>query len=258
MPSSRTPKQRSSSGSPARFDGAHGGRVDRFVSTDVSEDAAELVVQDAYWLRVSWRLTARTLSRAEKAFGKAWQRAIPVIRIRGLAAGESAGREPVSERDVIVPGDAAEWFVECPAESFVDAQVGYLSEGGEGRFFPMAVAETVATRAQTAPTIAPDAGLPDDVLAELQQLRTGRAKFTFDIEAEIVLRGRTSPGAEIGVGEDVLKADGQGDFEYRRPLENGRTVLPIEARSEAGHDSRSGVASTDFNLRILEANDHEE
>lgn len=264
---SQTRKQSTDAGHPVskgesadtnRVDSAHRDRTSRFpASTDGPVDKLEVAVLDAYWARVSWLLTESTLRRAEKAFGREWPKARPAMRIRGLVAGDSSAHAVEQESIIPVPGDAREWFVDCPSEPFIDAQIGYAAfepDGQflDGRFFVLATAEPLATRAVTAPTIQPEHALPDDVLAELQQMREGGIGFSLSVEATLLLEGQTTAGALIGIGEEVLNADASGKFAYRFALENGRTVLPIEAESAARSEKRSGVVSADFNLRILD------
>ena len=93
------------------------------------------------------------------------------------------------------------------------------------------------------------------MIAELQRLRTGGPPFSLTVSAELALTGRTAPGAEICIGERIVVADSDGKFEFKQTLENGRTVLPIDAHSTTSSESRSGVASADFNLRILDDSD---
>lgn len=267
MPSSRTSTKASRSANTAddsvvgraagnRVDRPHRSSPDRFVATSTTSlDLAEVLVLDAYWIRVSWALTAQTLARAEKAFGRNWHRARPIVRVVGLSEGETEAREVEVAADVPVAGDTREWFVRCPSGTAVEAQIGYVTEGEDGRFFALAESEAVPLRSVTAPTISPDSGLSDEVMAELQRLRTGSAPFSLVLEAELVLNGQTAPGADVCIGETTVVADSDGCFSYRQSLENGRTVLPIDARSSDGKESRAGVASADFNLRILRDDD---
>lgn len=260
-------------GDDSRVDSPHSTSQSRFTVTATnSKDSATVSVLGPYWIQASWKLTAQTLSRAEKAFGRKWSHARPVLRVFGLSESDTTARDIESQTDIPIPGDAREWFAACPSGTNVEVQVGYLSDEPDGRFFPLAVSDPVATRSSSGPTIAPDisfdddkadnredssgriadSGLPDEVIAELQRLRTGAARFSLSIEAELRLTGSTGPGANICIGEATVAADSEGRFEYRHALENGRTVLPIDAQSSNGKESRAGVASADFNLRVLE------
>lgn len=237
----------------SRVDGPHETRPTRFVaSTKSGSDRATVTVLDQYWIRIGWELSEQTLTRAEKAFGRNWSKARPVVRICGVGAGETSAHEVESSSDVEVPGDAREWFVACPDSVEVEAHIGYLSDGPDGRFFSLAVSEPVSTRQGHSPTLAPEAGLPDEVIAELQRMRTGSEPFTLAVSADLVIFGKTSPGATVSIGDASVVADSGGRFEHRHELENGRTVLPLDARSSCGKESRSGVVSTDFNMRVLE------
>jgi hypothetical protein len=49
------------------------------------------------------------------------------------------------------------------------------------------------------------------------------------MHAEITLRGRAEPGGCLRIGDQTIRADGNGDFEHRLVLDGARREVSIRA-----------------------------
>lgn len=53
---------------------------------------------------------------------------------------------------------------------------------------------------------------------------------------EIQVVGRTAPGAVVTINDQIIVADGKGNFEIQLSLESGFQVIEIEASNSLGED----------------------
>ena len=208
---------------------------------DAAGDSLTLAAAGPGWWRAEWSLTAETLRRAEKAAG----RAEPVLRLYPPGEPDDAHETPVE-------GPANTWFARVEAESPLRAALALRPVDG-GRPHVLVKSRTAAEAVASAGPLPP---LPEEVFGEIDRLREDEP-FEFALAADLRLRGHAPPGTRVEAGPAAGKADASGAFAVVVPLEVGRNVLPLEARTAAGAVRRTGFASADFNLRVLEPDDED-
>ena len=210
-------------------------------ASSATEDRLSLTSAAPGWWRVEWSLTAATLRRGQKAVG------LHRAAVRLLATG---GGDPICEEPVGGPGHV--WFVRCEAAGPLRASLVLLPTGG-GRHFSLAKSRPAASSWRPTGHLPP---LPEEVVDEISRLHAGE-DFPFHIAATLSLHGRAPAGSKVIAGETPVTADADGQFDVRLPMETGRAVFPLEVRSPGGVLRRTGVASSDFNLRVMQPTDEE-
>jgi hypothetical protein len=76
---------------------------------------------------------------------------------------------------------------------------------------------------------APPTALPASLF-----LKVGALAATQTNQAATTVRGKTSPGAVVRIGDHVAPADASGSFEVKVPLQEGRNELHVEVVDAAG------------------------
>ena len=219
--------------------------------------------QGPHWIAASWRLTAGILDRAEASLGKDWHLARPVLRVFDVNPRENASPSKCCVQSIALHGGVDHWFVPIADPKRVyELQIGY--ETAKGRFF--ALARSTAVRLP-APGSA-QARKYDEQRIELAQRQAesnhrfpirGAAGFRFsegvtlEIDADLLIVGKTSPHAKLNCQEEKVPVDRDGAFEVRLALEEGRHVIPLEAFSPDGCQSRTLILAIERNTKTLEA-----
>jgi uncharacterized protein len=254
-----------------------------------SRDRLVVMVRGPFWLHATWDLTPAGVQRAQAALGQDWHSAKPVLRLIQLSSsGSSTSSERVA-RDIPIHGGVKNWFIDVnkPPQTY-RVEIGYLSE--RGKFFCLARSNTVTTPpAQVGDSldthwgdIALDVekiyalsggGESSSDLQELFEEKTHRPlsnlatnghaaidgilaphkNFKVEIEAEIVLRGSSMPGATINVQGEPIKVHPDGSFSVRMDFPNRRQVIPIVATSKDGVQHRTVVLAIERNTKAMEA-----
>lgn len=80
-----------------------------------------------------------------------------------------------------------------------------------------------------------------------------RRNFRFEVDAEIVVKGVASPGAQIRVKEETVRVDANGAFAIRFRLPERRHVFPVVATSADGVETQTIVLAVDRNTKTLES-----
>jgi uncharacterized protein len=229
----------------------------------------QLIVEevDERWLRARWVLSERILDRARVALGTEWPRAVPVLRVYDMTERNgTADRVFVKDEEIREPMD--DWYlpVEHTGLSF-RVELGYRTP--QGTFFVLARSARVRTP-QLAGTwgakrhdgIARDArgtttavnGQPPD--APLLARRTNGADAgnepVFEVDADIVVHGRTHPRAHLTLLGKPLQPHPDGTFAVRMSLEDGRQVIPVVCVSANGCTQRTMVLAIERNTKHLD------
>ena len=213
------------------------------LTADSSTDDDRVTLQAAGpgWWRVEWSVSAATLQRAEKAVGVSQ----PVVRLFSGGGADAVQEEPVA-------GPGRLWFVRCDVAGALRASLVLVPVGG-GRHFTIAKSKPAAASSAPVGALPP---LPDEVRGEIDRLHDGE-EFEFAIAAGLRLHGRATPGTRVTAGEAKATSDDFGRFEVTVPIETGRALLPLEVRTAAGSLRHTGVASADFNLRVMTPSEDE-
>jgi uncharacterized protein len=271
-------------------DGAQGGRA-------VEKDRIVLLVRDAYWLQACWDLTRASIERARAAMAEHWHAAKPMLRVFQVDRGATTSAAERVVRDIEIHGGVRNWYIDVtsPPQSF-RAEVGYLaangrfyslarsntvttplpgaSEGIDGhwkdvaedyeRIYAMSggyneertsadLQELFEERLQR-PMGSP-VGARFGVGAE--RLLNRNREFQFEIDAEMIVMGRTKPHSHVTLAGEPVKLRDDGSFAVRLSLPDRRQVLPIVASSSDGVEQRTIVLAVERNTKAMEPVIHE-
>ena len=261
-----------------------------------TKDRIVVVVRDPYWLHAYWELTHQSVQRAEAALGQDWHGAKPILRINDVSSQDTTSTAEGVVRDVEIHGGCNNWYIDVPQPpKSYRVDVGYISK--RGQFYVLARSNVVTTpKAGQSDTLDenwsdvdskqadrlyamssgfdPSAG---DTLAlkEFFEERLRRpmhapalssapsaprpkdGKFFFHIDAEMIVFGRTQPGARVTIQGEPVKLRPDGTFTMRYSFPDGRQILPAVSESADGAEERKVVLSVERNTRELEALIHE-
>jgi hypothetical protein len=82
-------------------------------------------------------------------------------------------------------------------------------------------------------------------------------KFFFVIDAELIVFGRTEPGARVTLQGEPVKLRPDGTFTMRYSLPDGRQIIPAIAASADGVEERTIVLAVERNTKELEPMIHD-
>ncbi|MDA7978272.1 MAG: DUF4912 domain-containing protein [Pirellulales bacterium] len=254
------------------------------------EDRLVVMVRDSYWLHVYWELSPQGVARAEAALGQEWHGARPVLRLSKVTSDGSRNSTDAVIKHIAIHGGVNHWYVNVddPPQSY-RLDIGYLAESG--RMFVLARSNTVTTpEAGVADSldenwsdVARDAEKvfamsgghsTNGASGELKQLMEerlrrpmsapvfpdrlqvhrgdGERQFEFEIDAEMIVYGRTTPGARVTLAGDPVKLRNDGTFTVRFNLPNCRQVIPAVADSSDGVERRTVVLAVERNTKSME------
>lgn len=250
-------------------------------------DRLVAMVRDPYWLHAYWELSRQSIDRARAALGQFWHGARPTLRLLEVSRDGTTSNVRKVVRDVEIHGSVNNWYidVDAPPRSF-QMEIGYLAPGG--RFTCLARSNTVTTPAVgsvkpngnwTQPEEDFDrifalsggySGEGDhsdlkDLLGErlrcpltgqfsVPAARTelGRRNFDFEVDAELVVFGVTSPDARVTLKGEPVALDADGSFQIRLNLPERRQVIPVVASSGDGVEQRTIVLAVERNTKVME------
>jgi hypothetical protein len=261
-----------------------------------AKDRIILAVNDPYWLHVMWDLSAHSVQRAEAALKQDWYGAQLIIRLSDVTSQDTTSTSETPIRDIPVTGDGRNWYINVPQpprQYRVD--IGYLSR--RGGFFVLA-RSNVVTPPKAGSSEALDAGWEKDpkkaerIMAmstgfespthpELkavfeERLRrplgapketafgTGATppgslkKFFFDIDAKLIVFGRTDPTAHLTLGNDPIDLAPNGTFLMEFSLPDSRQIIPAVATSADGVEERTIVLAVERNTKYLDPMIHDQ
>ena len=98
-------------------------------------------------------------------------------------------------------------------------------------------------RPMTAPTIPTAAAMP---------VKSKDGKFFFSMDAEMIVFGRTLPGAKVRIQGEPVKLRPDGTFTMRYSFPDGRQILPAIAETADGLEERKIVLAVERNTKELE------
>lgn len=260
------------------------------------KDRVVLIVRDAYWLQADWEITRAAVERVRVAMNEKWHTAQPVLRLMSVGdAASNRAEQPI--RDIPIHGGVNSWFIDVdnpPARFRV--HIGYLAEND--RFYPLCRSNIVDTpkpdavhrldrqwrdiaedyeriyslsggyevnsssdlkevfeeRLQRPMPSHRDDTLGSDTDAALDRHRA----LPFDVDAELIVYGRTVPGATVLLSGEPVKLRSDGTFTVRVAMPDKRQVLPIIAQSRDGMKQRTTVIAVERNTKVMEAVDRDQ
>ena len=260
---------------------------DRTRADEPHSDRVVLLVRDSYWLQASWEITRSSVRRAQSALAERWHTATPTLRL--LSVGEETSNGESIERDVRVHGGVNNWYIDVddPPSRF-RVMVGYLTDNGE--FYSLCRSNVVETPrpgecerldehwrdiAEDYERIYSLSGGYETNGGDLKEMfeerlhRTmplrgehGRtvadpallrqSELPFEVDAELIVFGKTSPGASVMVAGRPVKLQADGSFTVRMKLPDKRQVLPVTAESRDGLRQRTTVVAVERNTKVME------
>jgi hypothetical protein len=261
-----------------------------------TKDRIVLMVPDPFWLHTYWELSYQSVQRAEVALGQDWLGAKPIIRLFDVTSQDTTSTSETPLRDILIHGGCSHWYIDIPQPPrSYRADIGYLSR--RGQFYVLARSNVVtppkagASEAIEEPAWAADiddksaerilamstgfeqSGGPPQ-LKELfdEQFRkplkdaafgTGATlpgklkKFFFDLEAELIVSGRSDPSASVTLQNEPVKLRPDGTFTMRFSLPDSRQIIPAVATSADGMEERTIVLAVERNTKHLDPMIHD-
>ncbi|MCD0461533.1 DUF4912 domain-containing protein [Roseiconus lacunae] len=260
-------------------------------SNEPHRDRVILMVRDSYWLQATWEITRASVSRAESSLAERWHTATPVLRVMSVEDVSNNCAETV-HRDIPIHGGVDTWYIDVqdPPTRFRVA-VGYLTS--DDQFHSLCRSNIVETPSpgdcerldEHWHEIADDyeriyslsGGYENDSsdLKEIFEERLHRSmpsrngssqsaadptllrqsKLPFEVDAELIVFGKTSAGSSVSLGGRPVKLQSDGTFTVRMKLPDKRQVLPVTAESRDGMRQRTTVIAVERNTKVLEAVD---
>ncbi|HVL15309.1 MAG TPA: DUF4912 domain-containing protein, partial [Gemmata sp.] len=260
------------------------------------KDRIILAVNDPYWLHVMWDLSPQSTQRAEAALKQDWYGAKLVIRLSDVTSQDTTSTSETPIRDIPVEGDGRNWYINVsqPPRQY-RADIGYLSRRGD--FFPIA-RSNVVTPPKAGSAEALDAGWEKDPkkvekivamssgfesagsseLKAIYERKLNRPigppketgfgpgatlpgslkKFFFDIDARLIVMGRTDPTAHVTLGNDPIDLQPNGTFVMEFSLPDSRQIIPAVATSADGVEERTIVLAVERNTKYLDPMIHDQ
>jgi hypothetical protein len=268
----------------------------RPLSGPPAKDRIILAVNDPYWLHVMWDLSSSSIQRAEAALKQDWYGAKLILRLSDVTSGDTTSTSETPIRDIPVESDGRNWYINVPQpprQYRVD--IGYLSRRGD--FFPIA-RSNVVTPPKAGSAEALDAGWEKDPkkaeriaamstgfesashpeLKALFEERLRRPlgapkeaafgtgatlpgnvkKFFFEIDAKLIVLGRTDPNAHLTLGNDPVDLHPDGTFMMSFSLPDSRQIIPAVATSADGVEERTIVLAIERNTKYLDPMIHDQ
>ncbi len=95
-----------------------------------------------------------------------------------------------------------------------------------------------------------------DVLSQFGSGAEGGLKrnkqFHFNVEAELIVFGDTTPDAHVNIAGEPVKVRHDGTFSLRMQFPDKRQVLRVSAKSRDGVEEQTVVIAVERNTKIME------
>ncbi len=256
------------------------------------KDRLVLMVRDPFWLHVCWEVTRQSVERARAAMAEHWHTAQPTLRLMEVETGTTTSTAESAVRHITIHGGVKNWYIDVktPPKSF-RVDLGYQSSNGKffviGRSnvvtTPLpgssdAIDENWTDIAENYEKIYAQSGgsTEDGSPGELQELFEERLRrpmgaplvtrygvgaermlgrmndFQFDVDAEMIIYGTTTPTAHVQLSGEPVKIREDGSFTVRMSMPDRRQVIPIVAASSDGIEQRTIVLAIERNTKVME------
>ncbi len=256
------------------------------------KDRLVVMVRDAYWLHAYWELTRQSVERARVALGQHWHAARPVLRVSEITSDGTTSTARKIVRNIEIHGGVNNWYVDVrdPPKSY-QLDIGYLASDGRFLGLTRSNVVTTPQSGSTEAVdgnwseVAEDfdriyalsggydnrGGNGDlkDLFEErlrrpmgspmvtrfgmgAQAMGENRRKFTFDVDAELIVYGVVNPDAHVTLKGEPIRLQSDGTFSVRFNLPERRHVLPVVASSHDGVEQRTIVLAVERNTKVME------
>ncbi len=255
-------------------------------------DRIVLLVRDSYWLQAHWNVNRQSVKRAEAALAEHWHTAHPMLRLLQVDSGHTTSTSERVAREIEVHGGVTNWYIDVhsPPQSY-RVELGYKAANGKyfslcrsnavstpAPDSSDAIDENWTDVAENYERVFALSGgyTEDNNSGELQELFEERLRrpmhnplasqfgggaervlnkhrdLEFQVDAEMILYGRTKSDARVTLGGEPVKLRTDGQFTVRMPLPDKRQVLPVVASSADGVEQRTIVIAVERNTKVLE------
>lgn len=234
------------------------------VANVTQPDELMLAARGPYWLRASWNQLARGRKRAEAALRGEWFRSKFVLRLVDLTAEEETNKQIQLLRQIELPAGVRQWYFEVPGASRrYCAEIGFATD--RGRFVLVARSKefeanppAVVHASKSRPVNLPHRnGVKKSVGGKSRPTKSPH-ELDLTLEAELVLRGRATPGSKVTIQDVPIRLKDDGRFAVRYMLDEGRHVIPTMARTLDGLKRRLIVLGIERNTRFVETDEFAE
>lgn len=263
-----------------------------------TKDRILLMVPDPYWLHAYWELTTQSVQRAEAALKQDWHGAKPVIRLFDVTSQDTTSTSETPVRDIFIQAGCNNWYIDVPQPPRTyRADIGYMSRRGEffvlarsNQVTPPKAGSTEAidvgwtdldskkaerilamsTGFETAegdPELKryleeklrrPMGGPKDTAFGTGASLPGSVKKFFFELDAKLVVLGKTDPTAHVTLQNEPVKLAADGTFVMWFSLPDSRQIIPAVATSVDGVEERTIVLAVERNTKHLDPMIHDQ
>ncbi|MFO0381593.1 MAG: DUF4912 domain-containing protein [Pirellula sp.] len=256
------------------------------------KDRLVLMVRDAFWLHAHWDITRHSVDRARVSIAENWHTAKPILRLIKIDDMATTSNAETVYRDIEIHGGVRNWYVEIetPGAAF-QVLMGYLTSNGRFYELARSNMVTMpqpgskdvmddhwSEIAKNAEKIFALSGgyseesnsgdlkevfeerlkrtMETDVLSQFGSGAEGGLKrnkqFHFNVEAELVVFGDTTPDAHVNIAGEPVKVRPDGTFSLRMQFPDKRQVLRVSAKSRDGVEEQTVVIAVERNTKIME------
>lgn len=265
------------------------------IQNNGTRDRFLAVARDPYWIHIYWELCNSTLERARAAMGQLWHGSKPILRVMDVTSEETSALSERHERDEDIQSDVNNWYVNIkqPGHKY-RVDLGFLTR--RGSFFIVGKSNVVtmppvsmSTSLEDDWNIAqeeihriqvrqndPDSRQLSSELIELFEDRfhqpIHKASLThlpsnyltsqdtplrFEIAAELVVYGTTSPCARVSLQGEPVPIQPDGTFSVRFHLPDSRQIIPAVATSADGSEEKTIILAVERNTKVMEPQVHD-
>jgi uncharacterized protein len=243
------------------------------------KDRILLTAADPFWLHAFWELSEQSVLRAEAALGQDWHGSRPILRLLDVTAQDTTSTSEAVVRDIVIHGGCNRWYIDVPQPPrSYRADIGYITRNG--RFFPVC-RSNVQTPPKSGASEVIEEGVPEvdsrsSAAAAFHDAEetfrrpmketafgTGAVlpgklkKFFFDIDAELIVYGKTDPTASVTLQNEPVKLRPDGSFTMRFSLPDSRQIIPAVATSADGMEEQTIVLAVERNTKRLDPMIHD-
>jgi hypothetical protein len=238
------------------------------------------------------------VQRAEAALKQDWHGARPIIRLFDVTSQDTTSTSETPVRDIPIHGYGDTWYIEVtqPPRQY-RADIGYVSRRGEFFVLARSnvVTPPKAGASETFEAGWPDLdtkkaervlamstgfetsegdselrryleeklkrslGGPKDTAFGTGAVPPGSIKkFFFELDAKLVVFGKTDPTAHVTLGNEPIQLSGDGTFFMSLSLPDSRQIIPAVATSADGVEERTIVLAVERNTKHLDPMIHDQ
>jgi hypothetical protein len=251
-----------------------------------------VMVRDPYWLHAYWEVRRQSVERVQAAMSQDWHTARPYLRLLEVSDGAGSTASERVIRDIEVHGGVSNWYVHVDdSPGSYRLELGYMGSTGRFYALVRsnvvttpepgssdAIDENWTDVAENFDKIYAMSGgySTDNNSLELQELFEERLRrpmgspmvtrygsgleglfpqtqeFKFEVDAEMIVYGVTSPNSHVSLRGEPVRLRPDGSFTVRMSLPNQRQVIPVVASAANGGEQRTIVLAVERNTKVME------